>query len=164
MEKKYGDLRSGFVLLVLCLIAYFWLIPAQIKVKEDVAIGPDFFPRLMVICCGFCAVGVFLQGLRGLRKEGKLKLSTFRNSPYKVNFKAYLPHGLFLLSALAYLLVMPYAGFVFASIVFLTFLFWFFGHSKIAWNALVSVIYVAAIFLVFTYAFKISFPKGPFGF
>lgn len=164
MEKKYGDLRSGLVLLLLCLLAYFWLIPTQIKPKEGVAIGPDFFPRLMVICCGLCAAGVAIQGAAGLKKEGKLNLSTFRNSTNRVNWKSYARHLLFLAASLVYLLVMPYAGFAIASVVFLTFLLMFFGHSKLGWCFLLSVIFVAAIYFIFTVAFKISFPKGPLGF
>ncbi len=164
MEKKYGDLRSGLVLLALCLVAYFWLIPTQIKAKEDVAIGPDFFPRLMVICCGLCAAGVAVQGAAGLRKEGKLSLAAFGNPANRVDWKSYARHLLFLAAALAYLLVMPYLGFVIASVVFLTFLLMFFGHSKLGWCFLLSVIFVAAIYFIFTVAFKISFPKGPLGF
>ena len=101
MEKKYGDLRSGLVLLALCLVAYFWLIPTQIKAKEDVAIGPDFFPRLMVICCGLCAAGVAVQGAAGLRKEGKLSLAAFGNPANRVDWKSYARHLLFLAAALA---------------------------------------------------------------
>ena len=164
MEKKYADLKAGLVLLGLCLLAYFWLIPTQIKAKENAVIGPEFFPKLLVICCGICAAGVAFQGAMGLRKEGKLKLSSFGNPANRVNYKAYGKHALLLASSLVYLLVMPYTGFVIASVVFLTFLLMFFGHSKIGWCFLLSVVYVATIYFIFTVAFKISFPKGPLGF
>lgn len=164
MEKKIADLRAGLVLLVLCIVAYFWLVPAQIKAKDDAVLGPDFFPRLLLICCGLCAAGIAAKGALGLKKEGKLNLSAFHDPASRVQFKSYGRHLAFLASALAYLFVMPYLGFAIASVVFLTFLLMFFGHSKLAWCALVSLIYVAAVYLVFTVAFKISFPKGPFGF
>jgi hypothetical protein len=164
MEKTYANLRSGLILLALSIPAYFWLIPAQIRIRELDGLGPEFFPRLMVICCGLCAAGMVIQGLVGLGKAGALRLATFTNSEYRIKLVKYVPHLLFLLVALAYLLVMPYSGFVIASVPFLTFLLWFFGHSKIHWCVLIASVSVAVIYLVFTYAFKVSFPQGPLGF
>jgi hypothetical protein len=59
---------------------------------------------------------------------------------------------------------MQYIGFPAASVIYLAVLLLFFGHSKPLASLGLSAVYVAVVYLVFTYAFKISFPKGFLGF
>lgn len=163
MEKKYSNLRSGVVLLALSLAAYFWLIPTQIRYRGDAAIGPSFFPKILVIFCGICAGILIFQGAWGLMKTGSLG-KALRDRSLRIDWKLYTRHAIFLASAVAYMAVMPWLGFIAASILFLTFLLRFFGHPKLGTSLLMSVLYVAAIYVVFSVAFKISFPKNLLGF
>ncbi len=105
-----------------------------------------------------------IQGLTYLHKKGELNLSSVSGIGNVTQLKKYLPHVIFLLSSVIYLIVMQYLGFIIASIPFLIFLLLFFGHSKIAWCSVISVIFVLAIYLLFSNVFRIRFPAGPFGF
>ena len=165
MEKKYGDLRSGLVIVVVCLLLYFWLIPAQIRFREQSGIAPDFFPRLLAICGGICGAIIALQSALSLKKAGKFTVSALLKDPEaKVNFKKYGRHAIFLVSAGLYLFSMQYAGFIVSSVLYLTFLLIYFGHSKWLKCLLMSAVYVAVVYLIFTFAFKINFPEGILGF
>jgi putative tricarboxylic transport membrane protein len=165
MDKKFADLRSGILIVLVCGLIYFWLIPAQIRYRGQAEIGPDFFPRLLVVCGGICGAIIALQAALKLKKAGKLNLrSLFKDPEAKVDFKKYLRHGIFLGSAILYMVSMQYIGFPAASVIYLAVLLLFFGHSKPLASLGLSAVYVAVVYLVFTYAFKISFPKGFLGF
>jgi hypothetical protein len=164
VEKKYADLRSGIVIILICALLYFWIIPAQIKYRGQADINPDFFPRLLVICGALCGLLIALQGAFGLKKAGRLNRSVFTDPEAKVSFKKYLRQFVFLGSALISLFVMNCTGFIIASVLYLTFLLMFFGHSKFHWCLMKSVIFVGVVYLVFSLAFKISFPQGILGF
>ncbi len=164
MEDKIRDLRSGIAIVFLSLISYLWLIPNQISVRKGVSIGADYFPKLIVIIVGICGMVLVIQGLTYLHKKGELNLSSVSGISNVTQLKKYLPHVIFLLSSVIYLIVMQYLGFIIASIPFLIFLLLFFGHSKIAWCSVISVIFVLAIYLLFSNVFRIRFPAGPFGF
>ncbi len=164
MEKKVADLRSGLVVMIVCALLYFWAIPAQIRYNGQADLNPDFFPRLLVICGGICGAILALTSAAGLKKAGRLNVTLFRSPEARVNLKSYMRHALFLASALAYLFVVGYLGFVLASVLYLVFLLLYFGHTRIHWCLLESVLFVAAVYLVFSLAFKISFPEGFLGF
>ncbi|WP_313346875.1 tripartite tricarboxylate transporter TctB family protein [Sedimentibacter sp.] len=164
MDDKIRDLRSGIVIVLFSLFSYFWLIPNQISVRKGVTIGADYFPELLVTIIGICGAVLIIEGLIYLHKKGELSLSSILGISNVTQLKKYLPHVIFLLSTVIYLIVMQYLGFVIASIPFLIFLLLFFGHSKIAWCSVVSVIFVVAIYLLFSNVFRIRFPVGPFGF
>lgn len=164
MERRFNDLRSGFLITVFSFITYFLIIPAQIKTKSNVEMGPEFFPKFMVLIIGLCGIILIIQNAYSLYKEGKLKLDILKNKEYKVDLKPYKSHFVFIVSAFLYLILMQYTGFVISSIPFLIFLLWFFGHSKIGWCAFLSVTYVLAVYFIFLEVFRIRFPIGPLGF
>ena len=165
MEKKFADLRSGILIVLACALIYFWLIPAQIRYRGQAEIGPDFFPRLLVVCGGICGAIIAFQAAMKLKKAGKLTPKALLADPQaRVNFKKYARHGIFLGSAILYMVAMQYIGFPAASVIYLAALLLFFGHSKPLVSLALSAVYVAVVYLVFTYAFKISFPKGFLGF
>lgn len=164
MERKYSDLRSGLVIVALSLLTYIWIIPTQIKRKANVDMGPDFFPKLMVLIIGICGLVLIAQSAYSLYKDGSLKLDVLKDKKYRMNLKEYKIHIIFLISAVVYLIIMPFTGFVISSILFLIFLLMYFGHSKIVWCIFLSIVYVTAVYLIFLKVFKIRFPIGPLGF
>ena len=164
MDDKIRDLRSGIAIVLFSLFSYFWLIPNQIAVRKGVTIGANYFPELLVMIIGICGAILIIQGLTYLHRKGELSLSSVFGIGNAGQLKKYLPHVIFLLSTVIYLIVMQYVGFVIASIPFLILLLLFFGHSKIGWCSVVSVIFVVAIYLLFSNVFRIRFPVGPFGF
>lgn len=164
MKDTIRDLRSGIVIVACSLLAYFWLIPSQIRIRRVVSQGPDFLPKLLVIIIGACGVIMVVKSIYSLHKQGKLSMQTIMGSSPLNSIKTFLPQIIFLVACALYMILMPLIGFITSSILVLTFLLYFFGNTRIMKNLLTSVIYVIVIFLLFTYVFRIKFPMGPFGF
>lgn len=135
-----------------------FIIPNFIKKKTNAAIGPEAFPQLVtLILIALCLVGLVME-YRELKAEG----GSF--SGYRIDFKAYLPQALFLLSGVAFLMAAPVLGFAVAAIPFLLFLLYFFGSKKLVVNVVISVAYPIALYLIFSQVLRISFPVGILGF
>lgn len=165
MKKMYSDLRSGIVLVVLCIFFWFVLIPRQIILRGPAqAVGADFFPRLMVIIIAICGLVLAGKSALGIYKHKERFQKERAEGLLKTNYAAYLPHVMFIAAAFVYLWIMPHVGFVIASILFLLFCLWRFGSQGIVKNLLIAFIYVPIIFFIFNEFFRVRFPLGPLGF
>jgi hypothetical protein len=164
MKEIIRDLRSGIVAVIFSIFMYFWMIPQQIKVRKGVIMGPDYLPRFLIIIIGLCGMVLILRGLFFLKKRGELSVKVILGNNFFAGLKKYLPHIIFLLVSILYLLVMPLLGFILTSIPLLIFLLLYFGHSNFVRSVVTSVLFIVVVYLLFTYVFRIKFPIGPFGF
>lgn len=83
---------------------------------------------------------------------------------WKTDYKVFLPHAIFLVSAIVYLVLLQHLGFILSSIPFLVFLLWHFGSLNWGKNLAIAAVYVPIVYLIFSYGFRIRFPVGPLGF
>ncbi len=164
MKKIYSDLRSGILLFVISLLMYFVLIPAQISVKAGKNLAADFFPKLMVIVFGLCGLLLAATSAYDLYRHREQATKERAEGAWKTDYKVFLPHVIFLVSAIVYLVLLQHLGFVLSSIPFLIFLLWHFGSPSWGKNLVIAVVYVPIVYLIFSYGFRIRFPMGPLGF
>jgi len=165
MKKLYSDLRAGGILFLVSLVMYFVLIPAQIKLKgNEASLAADFFPKLLIIIIGFC--GLLLAGFSAydLYRNKERARTERAGGAWKTDYKAFIPHLTFLVTAIVYLVLMQYLGFILSSIPFLVFLLWHFGRLGFVKNCILAILYVPVVYYIFNTGFRIRFPIGPFGF
>ncbi len=145
-------------LCVLGLAMEFSIIPNYVKQRANVNIGPGMFPSLVTwVLILLSAVSLYLE-YRKLKAEG----GNFKG--YTVRLKPYIPHALFLLSGILFLVAATKLGFLIAAVPFLFFLLYLFGSERMVYNLLISVAYPSVVFLIFTHVLRVSFPAGIFGF
>ena len=165
MKKLYADLRAGLILIVASLALYFVLIPAQIRVRANTTdVSAAFFPKLLALI--LCLCGVLLVGskLFTLYRSRKQAVAEWKSGGLKTDYNVFLPHVIFLLMAIVYLILMQYLGFILASVPFLVFLLWHFGSQGLLKNIILASVYIPIVYYIFATWFRIRFPMGPFGF
>lgn len=145
------DFFTGLALLGLALGVFVGTLDLP---KVERGIGPGDYPR--VVAWGLLALGGTLtihSGIKLLRKEK-------RRLPF--------PPGAFprvftmVLITSAYIYLMPYAGFVLITPVYLFLLMVFFGLRRYFLGAVTSIAVTLVLFLTFRYAFHVMLPTGLF--
>ncbi len=115
--------------------------------------GPSFFPWLITITIGGLAAALLWQGVREVRGAGLPRgLGGFDR-------KAALTLVLFAV----YLAVLPYAGFLMASVPFTAALIWLYGGRKPLLVATGSLAMPVLLFYLFREIFSILLPAGSLG-
>jgi len=116
--------------------------------------GPSFFPLLIIACVFALSLALLLKGLLGLRgdRERPAEPTTWRQP-------------LLALAGFAvYLAVLPYAGFIVASVAFFAALMWLYGARHRELTAIAALGVPIALYLLFRYGFQIVLPRGPLAF
>lgn len=158
MSKRKINIISYGCLLVFCAVMYFYFIPSYVKVKKNVDVGPELFPKLIImVLAGLCIVGLVME-ITGMVRE-KESWQGFR-----IHLKDYLPQAGLIVSGIVFLFAAPKLGFAPAAIPFLFFLLNYFGSKRQLLNLVLSVVYPVFLFLLFSRVLHISFPAGIFGF
>jgi hypothetical protein len=158
MKKMNREIVSGSFITLVCILIYFFIIPTQIKLKANAALGPEFFPKIAVILIGTCSLIYTIIQIYSL-KDSK----TSNNDSFSFSIKGYIKQIIFILFGFAYLIIVEYLGFPIASILLLIFLLFFFGSKGIVKNIVIAVIYGCCVYYLFSSILKISFPPGIFG-
>ncbi len=112
--------------------------------------GPAFFPWL--ITGGLLVLSVALLS-RSLTVGGY-------ESPQASSDRLAYRRVLFLLWFSVYLVILPYAGFLPASVPFFVGLMWFYGERNRLALTLATIIIPASLFYIFRLAFQILLPAG----
>ena len=116
--------------------------------------GPSFFPFVIITVVGILSLALLIKGISGLRTgEG----GQFQESAARLPA---LTMGVFFI----YLVLLPWVGFLIASVVFFAVLMVLYGGREpvkiVIWSLAVPI----GLFVIFTEAFQILLPRGPFGF
>jgi putative tricarboxylic transport membrane protein len=112
--------------------------------------GPAFFPWL--ITGGLLVLSVALLS-RSLTVDGS-------ESPQASSDRLAYRRVLFLLWFSVYLVILPYAGFLPASVPFFVGLMWLYGERNRLALTLATIIIPASLFYIFRLAFQILLPAG----
>lgn len=112
--------------------------------------GPSFFPLLIIAFVVALSVALLLSGVLALRLE---RGPHFR--PVTLE-RSHLAIACFVI----YLALLPFAGFVLASIVFFAALMVLYGARNHIVTAITSVAVPVVLFVIFRYGFKIVLPRG----
>ena len=113
--------------------------------------GPAFFPWLITIVLLVLSVALVTRGLIDARA------ATDEAPGYRVPSRGWLALSSFIL----YLVMLPYLGFVLASVPFFAVLMWLYGERNKMIVAVASIVIPVVIFYLFTEGFQILLPRGP---
>lgn len=141
---KDRDSLSGFIVLIFSIAGYFY---SEFKISSEAKVGvaPDFYPKLLFIVIGICAV-ITLFG--SIKRESKRTMPKF-NWPAVITVIA-------LLIGYAYLLQLT--GFIISSIIFMVAFMFVLGERKPLNMILIPVITSLLIYFLFSKAFMIMLP------
>lgn len=114
--------------------------------------GPAFFPLLIGACLCALSVALLVQGIVGQRRRDR----DGGDSGWTPSRSALAVLGCFA----AYLLLLPVAGFLLASIPFFALLMRFYGARDNRLVAIGAFAAPAALFVLFRYGFQIVPPRG----
>ena len=150
MSMAHRNIVAGLSLLVFaCWYAYLAGNLPERDVMPNTP-GPAFFPTIIVASVLVLSLALVVSGWRGLQPEASAKMAEFasRDGAYAI--------GAFLV----YLAVLPYAGFIVASIPFFAVLMFLYGTRSPAVIGAVAVIMPLILYTVFRHGFQIVLPRG----
>ena len=119
--------------------------------------GPSFFPWIIPFCLLALSVSLFIQGLR-MAPEAPPKTE----DPDKGHDTGPWPAIYFLVIFAVYLGLLPYLGFLLASIPLFAILMALYGETRKLWIASFSLGIPVFLFLLFREVFTILLPKSSF--
>jgi len=112
--------------------------------------GPAFFPRLITVGLIVLSMALLVQSV--VRDGG----DTRRVRPDKFASQSLLA----LIFFFVYLILLPYAGFLAASVPFFAVLMWLYGERNLLVLALSSIVIPVGLFYIFRLGFQILLPTG----
>ncbi len=128
----------------------FWLYLSE-KLPDAhglASFGPDFFPEIVVTCMIVVALCLIVNDLRGINRTASVKM----DKPSMVRL------AMAMLLSVAYIFLLPVAGYLAATVVALFFLLLLFGvRSKVLLPA-VSICVPTGLYLLFEVVLKVLLP------
>ncbi len=112
--------------------------------------GPAFFPRLITVGLIVLSMALLVQSV--VRGGG--------DSQYVRSDRSASKSLLALTLFLVYLILLPYAGFLAASVPFFAALMWLYGKRNLLVLALASIVIPVGLFYIFRLGFQILLPTG----
>lgn len=129
----------------------YGILTARLPGRTDIrgVPGPAFFPWLVDIAVMVFAVILLIQGVMLARREGigQIRLPGWRAVATLVLFVLYLA-------------MLPYLGFIVASIPFFTALMLLYGARRLIWVAIAGPAIPVLLFYFFGKVFNIPLPQG----
>ena len=149
MSMGHRNLTAGIVLLAVG-IGYA-LATGQLpdRTLPDTP-GPAFFPWLIAIGLIGLSAALTVRGLIAIRRRDE------ESSGYRLPRRGWFALGGFA----AYLLLLPFAGFVLASVPFCGGLVVLYGERKVVIVGAAAVLIPLILFVVFSMGFQVLLPRG----
>jgi|TARA_B110000263_G_scaffold187624_1_gene165302 putative tricarboxylic transport membrane protein len=113
--------------------------------------GPTLFPWLITTGWLVLSLALLFSGVLGVRNKPK---ETRKSNISKKS-------GIAVIGFLAYLILLPFMGFMLSSIFFFAGLMWMYGERHKIKIALTSIVIPIVIFYFFTAGLSIPLPSGP---
>ncbi len=115
----------------------------------DSGLGPDFFPKIIAIILFILSAILFVGSLRNKDKK----------SVYNPNMK----YTFMVIFAFAvYIFLIDIIGYLISTIIFALVVITILKSKSKVLNIIFAIIFPVALYLLFTYAFKVSLPTGLF--
>ena len=147
---KKADIVGGLIGILIGLYA-IW---EGTKMPEDLVmkIGPSFFPN---IPAGFLILFSAILIVNALRGKSKGEVA-----PLRIADKGVQRGLITLAAAIVFCVVLDPLGFLFTSIIFLTFMMWIMGNRKPVALTIAPTVITLAVWLVFEKVLNLSMPAG----
>lgn len=143
------DVAAALVLIVLG-VGYGYLTAGLPKRSLPNTPDPSFFPWIVTVSLLILAVALLVQGLRA-RRDSHHVTDTAGGLRAPV---------VFLILFVAYVALLPFTGFVIASVPFFAALMWLYGERRGVWIAVVSIALPVILVFVFRHGLQIPLPAG----
>jgi len=151
---KKADIGTGIGLIVFS-VWLFWYASSYSK-ATIYYYGPNFFPQVLAIAMGICAVILIVKALQGKSLEASSR----------IDFKGFIRMLIAIGICIGYLLLMQLIGFAMGTVVFLFTLMVFIGQKGLLKRICSSVAVALIVWAIFRYFLIIPLPTGilPFTF
>lgn len=110
-------------------------------------LGPDFFPKIISVILFFLGIIIFINKIRNEKKE-EIKDTDIKSTLSII--------GIFAL----YIFLIGKIGYLVSTILFSLMAISILSKESFVLKILYSIIFPLALYLLFTYAFKVSLPTG----
>ena len=150
------DFLVGLLLIAVCLVVYFVIVPKQVQGEIQRGLPPDFFPKFSLIWVGLFAFFLSVKSLFARAtdlpfEESAIALKEGRKG---VTFA--------IVGTLSYLILCSLTGFIPSTLLILVILMWIFGERRRIMFVTVPLIVTVAIYLVFAKLMAVQLPQSIF--
>lgn len=146
IEIKHTDKIASALLLLLAIVVF---VATADFPRGPTETGPDFFPRMIVALIAFFAL---VQLAKSVRSEVPNTHEVSRSVAVTVAIAAALVVG--------YVAVMPFLGFVLATLLFLVVSMHFSGVETFRHSIPISVVVTIVLYYVFVQFLRVRLPEG----
>lgn len=157
MHTSHPRLAGELTFMALLVLVSVFLLWASYQISSfDSLAAPGSFPMV-------CAAAMLVTGLINLVKTAQARLNLENGETWAQQFvRKVTPLQLVAFSVLIflYMIGMEYIGFLLASYVFLAASMYLLGSRRVGLNLVISLLVLAAIFVVFRTAFSVVLPAG----
>jgi putative tricarboxylic transport membrane protein len=157
MHTSHPRLAGELTFMVLLVLVSVFLLWTSYELSSfDSLAAPGSFPMV-------CAAAMLVTGLINAVKTARAKLNLENGETWLQQFgRKVTPVQLIAFSVLIflYMMGMEVIGFLLASYIFLALSMYLLGSRRVGLNLLISLLVLAAIFIVFRAAFSVVLPAG----
>ena len=157
MHTSHPRLAGELTFMALLVLVSVFLLWTSYEISSfDSLAAPGSFPMV-------CAAAMLVTGLINAVKTARAKLNLENGETWLQQFgRKVTPVQLIAFTVLIflYMLGMEYIGFLLASYIFLAASMYLLGSRRVGLNLLISLLVLAAIFIVFRTAFSVVLPAG----
>lgn len=150
MNLKIADIISGCIGLMLC--AYVWVTSADFPKDVIMKIGPDFFPRLVVMAMAVACLALIAQALLSKSLE-KAETLSFKDPGIQRALVV-------LVLAIAYVSCMDFLGFIISTVITMLIMMYLLKLRNPVQMLLVSIAAAFVINFAFAGLLGIQLPAG----
>lgn len=168
MVAKYEDVFSGFFLLIVSVIIFFTSFTFEALTTS--LVGPAFMPQIIAVIMAIFSIIIAVSGFRKSKAVNKEAVPEEKVSNEEelivTEKKSYKPVLITFGLMAAYVVLMPYIGFLIMTVVYMFLQMLILSHvtnRKIWLFLLISVVISAAIYYLFRNVFYVMLPTGIIG-
>lgn len=149
MGKKEIFLSIVFMVISMTIYILTYQFPQQ-----TVALSPKVFPQFVSTCLFILSVALLIQGIAGVKKDSEQKKVELTLN------KIFIIRMLLMITfAFLYIQILPLAGFILATSLFLAGLMLLFNEKRWFRILAVSIITAVLLYILFRMVFKIFLPQ-----
>lgn len=141
------DKIFSVVLCMICAIVYYSASKFDMSYIGDTGLGPDFFPKVISIILFVLGVLIFVSSGKDKKVE--------KNPNVKYTL---ITIGIFAV----YIVLIGKIGYLVSTILFSFAIISLLKKNSIVLKVIYSIVFPVGLYLLFTYAFKVSLPTGIF--
>lgn len=164
MVRKYSDIFSGFLLLVVSMGMF--VMTFNFNTLTDSQVGPDFMPRIIAGLIGVVSIALIVSAFNGKNENSSDIEAKEEDSSVIPEEKSYSAVVISVLLMVGYLALMPYIGFLIMTTIYLFLQMLVLAEKidkKVILFAVASIIASVSTYFVFRSVFYVMLPSGILG-